>query len=265
MALAMVLPATTGPSLAGQAMKIAPSMDDIKARMAAARTVSGKVTSGGRTATFEAYLEGDALFFVRAVSAGDQGNTEEQYFVDGPALAAYRGVAMVPSTDPKRNGAPDEQHTEFAFEEGRPMTGRKTVNGRMVAYRRPESLAPLVRYRDLRAAIARTVAGEAAAPFAGTFGAALAAASSPGRDVMLTLAPDHTARLEQDYRNGQPPVVEEGWWATTGSGVSVTFMIKDGRAVQPSTLVFASKDDGLVATDFDREVWGTAGLALLRK
>lgn len=56
-----------------------------------------------------------------------------------------------------------------------------------------------------------------ASKFVGAYGASLPAASSPGRDLTLTLKLDNSAELSSDYLNGEAPIVETGFWSDNGN------------------------------------------------
>lgn len=97
-----------------------------------------------------------------------------------------------------------------------------------------------------------------------TYGATLPAASSPGREVTLTLNPDGLAEMTTDYLNGESPVVEAGIWRTSGgSVVRVTFDERNGEPLETtSDIIFRVIDGNLVAVVYDRTVYGSAGLVL---
>jgi heat shock protein HslJ/predicted small secreted protein len=99
---------------------------------------------------------------------------------------------------------------------------------------------------------------------AGSWQATLPAASSPGRTITLLLNPDMTARMTTDYQNAEPMVVEGGTWRPDGSsGVEVTVR-REGHNAAPSTMRFRSEGSALVAVDYDKAMWGSAGLRFTR-
>lgn len=97
---------------------------------------------------------------------------------------------------------------------------------------------------------------------AGLYRAELPAADSPGRAVTLRLTGFMTARMESDFRNGQPPVVDTGAWTKDDAGaVVVTLAPRDTATNSGDTLRFDARGDSLVVRG---EAYGSAGLTLVR-
>lgn len=100
--------------------------------------------------------------------------------------------------------------------------------------------------------------------FAGVYSARLPAASSPGREIILTLNTGNTAEMSTDYLNGQPPIVATGQWANNNNGtVTVTLTEQAGQAIN-DFLIFSLSDGKLIATVYDRNLYGSEGLQLIK-
>ena len=75
--------------------------------------------------------------------------------------------------------------------------------------------------------------------FAGSYGAKLPAASGPGRDLVLDLTPDGTARFSTDFNNGRTAISESGTWSAAGQRVTLTLTGQTGRTYdKPVVIVF---------------------------
>ncbi len=100
--------------------------------------------------------------------------------------------------------------------------------------------------------------------YAGVYHALLPAASSPGRDITLTLSADGTLEMSTDYLNQEPPVVQTGTWKKLGDGsIEVIFTGQDGRTYeQPETIYFRLLNEELVAVVYDINLYGSEGLRL---
>ena len=100
---------------------------------------------------------------------------------------------------------------------------------------------------------------------AGRYAAALPAADSPGRALLLVLTSDHLAKLTTDYKNGKPPILESGHWKAADDKVVVTLARRGTQALaKPQVLKFAASGDTLTGVDLDPAHWGSAGLVLTR-
>jgi LysM repeat protein len=100
--------------------------------------------------------------------------------------------------------------------------------------------------------------------YVGVYHALLPAASSPGRDITLTLSADGTVEMSTDYLNQEPPIVQTGTWEKLGDGsIQVIFTGQDGRTYeQPETIYFRLLNEELVAVVYDINVYGSEGLRL---
>lgn len=100
--------------------------------------------------------------------------------------------------------------------------------------------------------------------YTGVWSARLPAASSPGREIVLTLGEDGEATLSSDFLNGEPPIVEVGSWQLDEAGTAtVTLQGREELAYDaPVVMTFAREGDGLVAVAFDESRFGAAGLRL---
>ncbi len=97
---------------------------------------------------------------------------------------------------------------------------------------------------------------------AGSYRAELPAADAPGHVVSLRLTGFLTARMEHEYGNGQPPVVDTGAWTKDDDGaVVVTLAPRDTATDSGDTLRFVPRGDSLV---YRGEAYGAAGLTLVR-
>jgi LysM repeat protein len=104
--------------------------------------------------------------------------------------------------------------------------------------------------------------------FAGTYQALLPAASSPGRDMTLTLNADGSAERSTDYLNGEAPIVETGTWQPNGDGTAtVSLTGRPGGVVYeaPDVMIFRLIDGQLVAVVYDIQLYGSEGLQLARQ
>ncbi len=96
----------------------------------------------------------------------------------------------------------------------------------------------------------------------------LPAASSPGREITLELAPDGTAALSTDFLNDEEPIVEIGSWSADAETGEVSVSLT-GRADSvyeaPIEWTFAmGEEGGLTATAWDETLFGSEGLSLAR-
>lgn len=95
----------------------------------------------------------------------------------------------------------------------------------------------------------------------GTYRVTVPASAEPGRLITLTLSPDRTAELTQDYRNSESPVVEKGSWSGDSNG---TIIVTLGQ----KTYGFSYSPTGTGALRLlnpDVAVWGAATLTLTRQ
>lgn len=104
--------------------------------------------------------------------------------------------------------------------------------------------------------------------FVGAYQATLPAASSPGREMSLTLRLDSTAELSSDYRNGEAPVVETGTWQDNGEGTATVSLTGQASGVvyeAPVVLTFQLNGSTLTAVEYDRTLYGSEGITLKRQ
>jgi hypothetical protein len=103
--------------------------------------------------------------------------------------------------------------------------------------------------------------------FTGTYTASMPAASSPGIEVTLTVNADGTVQMSSDYLNGEPPIVQTGTWVNNNDGtMTVTLTDKDGQAMAtPETITFRLVNGQLIATVYDVNTYGSAGLTLTKQ
>ncbi len=102
---------------------------------------------------------------------------------------------------------------------------------------------------------------ETAEPIPGTYMAELPAASSPGRLIWLMLEDGGKARMESDYQNMQPEIVEVGNWSETEAG-NVQVDLKRVGGVGESKLSFEREGEKLVLVN--NTDYGSEGLALMK-
>jgi heat shock protein HslJ/uncharacterized lipoprotein NlpE involved in copper resistance len=104
--------------------------------------------------------------------------------------------------------------------------------------------------------------------FVGTYQASLPAASSPGRDMSLSLKLDNAAELSADYRNGEAPIVETGTWQDNNDGTAtVSLTGQAGGVVYEAPVVITFRLDGstLTAVAYDQTLYGSEGITLERQ
>lgn len=96
----------------------------------------------------------------------------------------------------------------------------------------------------------------------GYYEATLAAASSPGRLVGLTLKPTGDAEMLTDYMNSTPEIVQIGNWTVTEGNVLLSVVtVGSGNPVK-DTLRFKLVDSSLV---YEGAAYGSQGLTLAKK
>lgn len=108
----------------------------------------------------------------------------------------------------------------------------------------------------------------AGSPFVGTYTASLPAASSPGREMTLTLNADGTAQRRTDYLNGEAPIEESGTWLDNGDGTATLTLTgrPDGTIYDtPDVITFALSGNTLTATAYDTSLYGSEGLTLQKQ
>jgi hypothetical protein len=108
-----------------------------------------------------------------------------------------------------------------------------------------------------------TDSAEAAVNVDGYYEASLAAASSPGRLIGLTLKATNDAEMTTDYLNSTPEIVQMGNWSALDSGKYLVTLVTVGSGnPQKDSLVF--KQDG---NDFRYigDDYGSDGLTLVKK
>jgi hypothetical protein len=98
----------------------------------------------------------------------------------------------------------------------------------------------------------------------GTYRGELPAASSPGRTLELDLLPDDSAVLTTDYQNGEAPIIETGTWEATGENEITLTLTGAGEEAyeEPVIIVFAAEGDTLRATEYDEDLYGSAGITV---
>ncbi|MBE7551397.1 MAG: copper resistance protein NlpE N-terminal domain-containing protein [Anaerolineales bacterium] len=104
--------------------------------------------------------------------------------------------------------------------------------------------------------------------FVGVYRATLPAASSPGREMSLTLRLDGTAELSSDYLNGEAPIVETGTWQDNNDGAAtVSLTGQAGGVVYEAPVVITFRLDGsiLTAVAYDQTLYGSEGITLERQ
>jgi hypothetical protein len=101
--------------------------------------------------------------------------------------------------------------------------------------------------------------------YAGTYAAVLPAADSPGRVMTLTLYPGGTVRWVTDYGKGTP-ILELGRWEANPDGtVTVRIHGQEGREYEQTVaIVFRLDGNRLVSTQWDKGLYGTAGVRFTR-
>ena len=105
-------------------------------------------------------------------------------------------------------------------------------------------------------AAAVLAAGCATISAAGTYEAVLPAASDGGeRHIRVNLHPDGTAAVTSAFSGRPSQFLAEGLWAQEGSQITVR--------LSSERMVFHRAGDQLVASEWDRSVWGEAGPGVL--
>jgi hypothetical protein len=97
---------------------------------------------------------------------------------------------------------------------------------------------------------------------AGTYAGALPATLGAGdeRQVRVTLKPDGEAALQATFIDSQVRYFGEGRWRQEGEGLAI-----EVAGERPQRLVFRRSGEQLVATAWDRKLWGEAGPPVLYK
>lgn len=96
----------------------------------------------------------------------------------------------------------------------------------------------------------------------GYYEANIAAASSPGRLIGLTLKPTGDAEMQTDYMNSTPEIVQIGNWTMTEGNVLLSMVtVGSGNPVK-DTLRFRLVDSSLV---YEGTAYGSEGLTLVKK
>jgi uncharacterized lipoprotein NlpE involved in copper resistance len=99
----------------------------------------------------------------------------------------------------------------------------------------------------------------------GVYQERLPAADAAGRIVTLWLEADGTAILETVYvGRGKSPAARGRWSVRGQHEVAVTLLGSDGRAAE-KPLIYELQADRLVPVDWDRRLYGEAGLPLRRR
>lgn len=107
-----------------------------------------------------------------------------------------------------------------------------------------------------------------ASRFVGEYGASMPAASSPGRDITLTLSLDNSAKLSADYLNSEAPIVETGDWQDNGNNtatVTLSGRLDNTVYEAPVVITFRLEGSTLTAIEYDQTLYGSAGLTLERQ
>lgn len=100
--------------------------------------------------------------------------------------------------------------------------------------------------------------GATTPPFVGTY-----KGEAGSRSQTLVLSRDRNAQLTTAYRNGQPTIVQNGIWKSSGRQVTVDLATKN-NARYNETIVFQANEGELVATQYNVNNWGRNGLVLNR-
>ncbi|MGX5818145.1 DUF4377 domain-containing protein [Chitinophaga lutea] len=97
----------------------------------------------------------------------------------------------------------------------------------------------------------------------GYYEVSLAAASSPGRLIGLTLSPGNEARMTTDYMNRTPEIVQMGKWTPLDSGkILVTLVTVGSGNPTKDSMHFRRDGDALIYVGED---YGSDGMSLTRK
>jgi hypothetical protein len=99
--------------------------------------------------------------------------------------------------------------------------------------------------------------------FAGTYKAQLPAADAAGRNLTLVLNADKSATLTTEYI-GKGTIVQKGTWSSSDPAVTVTLTEQDGRQIKDE-FSFELKGDELVATQWDKNLYGSVGPGTYKK
>jgi heat shock protein HslJ len=184
----------------------------------------------------------------------------EAVFLDGE-LTEYRETGWH-----RQGDVVDSVATRVRFDgAGRFLSAEKLVNGNPVTLEARDAAFTLHHVDAVRAAVyARWTAKRVPPPgLAGRFQGTLPAASSPGRDMTLVLGTEHQAYLTTDYRNGEPPIQQEGTWRASEPGRAVVELrFQGGEPVPPAVLAFAREGDVLRPVEHDTTRYGSEGLTL---
>lgn len=110
---------------------------------------------------------------------------------------------------------------------------------------------------------AQATATPAASTSDRTYVTLLPSASGATRMIMVVLKADGSVNLVTDPIGAAPAVTQVGTWKASGDTVTVT-ITGDGTKTldKPLTLVFKRDDERLVATDYDKTVFGDKGFTL---
>lgn len=93
----------------------------------------------------------------------------------------------------------------------------------------------------------------------------LSTAPTPDMQVTLELVDDGSLVMTTDYADGGDPLVEIGTWEQDQKDGSITVTVtgtEEEDYVDPIVVVFTEDNGKLVATDYDKEIFGTDGLEL---
>ncbi len=107
-----------------------------------------------------------------------------------------------------------------------------------------------------------------ASKFVGVYQAGLPAASSPDRQMTLSLSLDQSAQLSSDYLNGEAPITETGSWQDNGNNTATVTLSGrlDGVVYEaPVVITFRLEGGALTATEYDQTLFGSAGLTFERQ
>lgn len=108
-----------------------------------------------------------------------------------------------------------------------------------------------------------TDSAQAAVNADGYYEASLAAASSPGRLIGLTLRPTNDVVMTTDYLNNTPEIVQMGNWSALDSGKFLITLVTVGSGnPEKDSLVFKQDGNGLRYIGDD---YGSDGLTLIKK
>jgi para-nitrobenzyl esterase len=245
--------------------------ESIKAELDSYDKVSGTLTAGDGSISYDGYLDGDQLVYIYARSDyGDYGREEAEFFLRREMPFQYHRLSRATVLDPQRAGETEQREVEISFDGfARPIRRSLTVDGVEQELLPEEPAGAIRQLRTLAAAVARGWSEQQSADsaaFQGSYTAQLAAAANPERVVTLLLRANHEALLRTEYDNDEPPVAEEGFWKALGQGrAAVRLIIKNGQPERSSEVIFELDGETLRAQEFDTDDQSYQDLVLQRQ